>query len=132
MNKNNLKKFLDITENINEKELSLENCNNEQAKINAKMVKALFDIALDDQVTVYFDGVYVEEPYEGLEFKTLEEEFYYYNNNSYLVFVDDNNFKVKFKIRNLHGYDFDMVYKVTEKACNYTKAHPSVSKYKLY
>lgn len=132
MNKNYLRVFLGITEDIKEKDLSLDTCTKEQVDANTRKIKELFDIALDEQVTVYFDGVYVEEPYEGLEFKTLEEEFYYYNNNSYIVFVDDSGFKVRFKIRYLQGYDFDMVYKVTEKACNYTKAHPNVSNYKLY
>ena len=113
MNKNNLKVFLGITEDIKEKDLSLDTCTKEQVDANTRKIKELFDIALDEQTTVYFDGVYVEEPYDGLEFKTL-------------------GFKVRFKIRYLQGYDFDMVYKVTEKACNYTKAHPNVSNYKLY
>ena len=81
---------------------------------------------------LYFDGTPVDEPYDGLEFKTLEEEFYYNNGNSYLVFRDTNNFEVTFKIKYLKGYDFKIVYKVVEKAVNCTKANPGLSKYKLY
>ena len=66
------------------------------------------------------------------EFKTIEEEFYYYNSNSYLVFKDNIGDQVCFKIKFLKEYDFEKVYKVVEKACNYTKAHPEVSEYKLY
>lgn len=127
MNKNTLRKFLNIDKNLKGMDLSLDILTD-----NKERIKKLFDIALEEEFTVYFDGRYVEEPYDGLEFKTIEEEFYYYNSNSYLVFKDNIGDQVCFKIKFLKEYDFEKVYKVVEKACNYTKAHPEVSEYKLY
>lgn len=132
MNIFDFKGFLGLPKDIKEKDLSFDACKKDEIEANKERIKKLFDVALDEQVIVYFDGVYSEEPYDGLEFKTLQEEFYFYNNNSYLVFVDNNDFKVRFRIRYLQNYEFEKVYKVTEKACNYTKAHPEVSDYKLY
>lgn len=131
MNKNNLKNFLNIDEDVQNKDLSLDACNEKEFEANKK-IKNLFDIALEERFLLYFDGRYVMEPYDGLEFKTLEEEFYYNNGNSYLVFSDSNDFKVTFKIKYLREYNFNMVYKVVEKAVIYTKANPDVSDYKLY
>lgn len=127
MNKNTLIKFLDIDKNIKGIDLSLDTVGTNSERINK-----LFDIALEEVFLLYYDGRYVEEPYEGLEFETMEEEFYYYNGNSYLVFEDYTGFKVSFKVKCLKEYEFSKVYKVVEKACNYTKAHPEVSEYKLY
>ena len=116
-----------------EVDLSLDTCHKDEVEVNKERINKLFDIAMNESVIVYFDGRYVEEPYDGLEFKTEEEEFYYYNSSSYIVFVDDYNFKVRFKIRYLKDKNYKPdVYKVVEKACIYTKAHPEVSDYKLY
>gem|GEM_PF-5169007 len=111
----------------------MDTCHKDEVEVNKERINKLFDIAMNESVIVYFDGRYVEEPYDGLEFKTEEEEFYYYNSSSYIVFVDDYNFKVRFKIRYLKHKNYKPdVYKVVEKACIYTKAHPEVSDYKLY
>ena len=133
MNKLSFKDFLNLKTRAQEVDLSLDTCHEEEVEVNKERINKLFDIAMNETVTVYFDGRYVEEPYDGLEFKTEEEEFYYYNSSSYIVFVDDYNFKVRFKIRYLKDKNYKPdVYKVVEKACIYTKAHPEVSDYKLY
>ena len=133
MNKLSFKDFLNLKTRAQEVDLSLDTCHKEEVEVNKERINKLFDIAMNESVIVYFDGRYVEEPYDGLEFKTEEEEFYYYNGSSYIVFVDDNNFKVRFKIRYLKDKNYKPeVYKVVEKACIYTKAHPEVSDYKLY
>ena len=133
MNKMSFKDFLNLNTMAQEVDLSLDTCHKEEVEVNKERINKLFDIAMNDSILVYFDGRYVEEPYDGLEFKTEEEEFYYYNGSSYIVFVDDNNFKVRFKIRYLKDKNYKPeVYKVVEKACIYTKAHPEVSDYKLY
>jgi hypothetical protein len=133
MNKLSFKDFLNLKTIAQEVDLSLDTCHKEEVEVNKERINKLFDIAMNESVIVYFDGRYVEEPYDGLEFKTEEEEFYYYNGSSYIVFVDDNNFKVRFKIRYLKDKNYKPeVYKVVEKACIYTKAHPEVSDYKLY
>ena len=133
MNKMSFKDFLNLNTIAQEVDLSLDTCHEEEVEVNKERINKLFDIAMNDSILVYFDGRYVEEPYDGLEFKTEEEEFYYYNGSSYIVFVDDNNFKVRFKIRYLKDKNYKPeVYKVVEKACIYTKAHPEVSDYKLY
>ena len=133
MNKLSFKDFLNLNTIAQEVDLSLDTCHEVEVEVNKERINKLFDIAMNDSVLVYFDGRYVEEPYDGLEFKTEEEEFYYYNGSSYIVFVDDNNFKVRFKIRYLKDKNYKPeVYKVVEKACIYTKAHPEVSDYKLY
>ena len=133
MNKLSFKDFLNLKTRAQEVDLSLDTCHKEEVEVNKERINKLFDIAMNDSILVYFDGRYVEEPYDGLEFKTEEEEFYYYNGSSYIVFVDDNNFKVRFKIRYLKDKNYKPeVYKVVEKACIYTKAHPEVSDYKLY
>ena len=133
MNKLSFKDFLNLNTIAQEVDLSLDTCHKEEVEVNKERINKLFDIAMNDSILVYFDGRYVEEPYDGLEFKTEEEEFYYYNGSSYIVFVDDYNFKVRFKIRYLKDKNYKPeVYKVVEKACIYTKAHPEVSDYKLY
>ena len=133
MNKLSFKDFLNLKTRAQEVDLSLDTCHKEEVEVNKERINKLFDIAMNESVIVYFDGRYVEEPYDGLEFKTEEEEFYYYNSSSYIVFVDDYNFKVRFKIRYLKDKNYKPeVYKVVEKACIYTKAHPEVSDYKLY
>ena len=133
MNKLSFKDFLNLKTRAQEVDLSLDTCHKDEVEVNKERINKLFDIAMNESVIVYFDGRYVEEPYDGLEFKTEEEEFYYYNGSSYIVFVDDNNFKVRFKIRYLKDKNYKPeVYKVVEKACFYTKAHPEVSDYKLY
>ena len=65
-------KIEDIDKNLKGMDLSLDTLTD-----NKERIKKLFDIALEEEFTVYFDGRYVEEPYDGLEFKTIEEEFYY-------------------------------------------------------
>ena len=133
MNKLSFKDFLNLKTRAQEVDLSLDTCHKDEVEVNKERINKLFDIAMNESVLVYFDGRYVEEPYDGLEFKTEEEEFYYYNGSSYIVFVDDYNFKVRFKIRYLKDKNYKPdVYKVVEKACIYTKAHPEVSDYKLY
>ena len=133
MNKLSFKDFLNLKTRAQEVDLSLDTCHKDEVEVNKERINKLFDIAMNESVLVYFDGRYVEEPYDGLEFKTEEEEFYYYNGSSYLVFVDDYDFKVRFKIRYLKDKNYKPeVYKVVEKACIYTKAHPEVSDYKLY
>ena len=133
MNKLSFKDFLNLNTIAQEVDLSLDTCHKDEVEVNKERINKLFDIAMNESVIVYFDGRYVEEPYDGLEFKTEEEEFYYYNSSSYIVFVDDYNFKVRFKIRYLKDKNYKPdVYKVVEKACIYTKAHPEVSDYKLY
>lgn len=132
MNKLSFKDFLNLKTKAQEVDLSLDTCHKEEVEVNKERINKLFDIAMNETVTVYFDGRYVEELYDGLEFKTEKEEFYYYNSSSYLVFVDDENFKVRFTIRSIKNKNYAKVYKVVEKACIYTKAHPEVSDYKLY
>lgn len=132
MNKLSFKDFLNLRTKAQEVDLSLDTCHEEEVEVNKERINKLFDIAMNETVTVYFDGRYVEELYDGLEFKTEKEEFYYYNSSSYLVFVDDENFKVRFTIRNIKNKNYAKVYKVVEKACIYTKAHPEVSDYKLH
>ncbi len=133
MNKLSFKDFLNLKTRAQEVDLSLDTCHKDEVEVNKERINKLFDIAMNESVIVYFDGRYVEEPYDGLEFKTEEEEFYYYNSSSYIVFVDDYNFKVRFKIRYLKDKNYKPdVYKVVEKACIYTKAHTEVSDYKLY
>ena len=133
MNKLSFKDFLNLKTRAQEVDLSLDTWHKDEVEVTKERINKLFDIAMNESVIVYFDGRYVEEPYDGLEFKTEEEEFYYYNSSSYIVFVDDYNFKVRFKIRYLKDKNYKPdVYKVVEKACIYTKAHPEVSDYKLY
>ncbi len=132
MNKLSFKDFLNLNTKAQEVDLSLDTSHKVEVEVNKERINKLFDIAMNETVTVYFDGRYVEELYDGLEFKTEKEEFYYYNSSSYLVFVDDENFKVRFTIRNIKNKNYAKVYKVVEKACIYTKAHPEVSDYKLY
>ena len=119
MNKLSFKDFLNLNTKAQEVDLSLDTSHKVEVEVNKERINKLFDIAMNETVTVYFDGRYVEELYDGLEFKT--------------EFVDDNNFKVRFKIRYLKDKNYKPeVYKVVEKACIYTKAHPEVSDYKLY
>ena len=132
MNKMSFKEFLNLNTIAQEVDLSLDTCHKEEVEVNKERINKLFDIAMNETVTVYFDGRYVEELYDGLEFKTEKEEFYYYNSSSYLVFVDDEDFKVRFTIRSIKDKNYAKVYKVVEKACLYTRAHPEVSDYKLY
>ncbi len=136
MKEYDLKKYLNIESKRNDIIL----CDDEFQKLDANQIetekfkiKMLFDIALDSDFIIYFDGRYVIEPYDGLEFKTEEEEFYYNNCKSYIVVVDEkHNFIVRFRIKWLQGLPYEKVYKLVERACNYTKAHPEVSDYKLY
>ena len=105
MNKLSFKDFLNLKTIAQEVDLSLDTCHKEEVEVNKERINKLFDIAM----------------------------FYYYNSSSYIVFVDDYNFKVRFKIRYLKDKNYKPdVYKVVEKACIYTKAHPEVSDYKLY
>ncbi len=132
MNKNTLKEFLNLDGKSKAYDLNLDNCKNNEYDITKKQIKQLFDIALEDKFILYFDGVPVDDPYDGLEFKTLEEEFYFNNGNSYLVFRDEEGTEVLFKIKCLKEYDFEKVYKVTEKAVIYTQSNSQISKYKFY
>ena len=131
MIKTDLKAFLNLDErpkNPNRKDISLD----AQEDVNRERIKKLFDIALEDKFMLYFDGTAVDDPPDGVEFKTIEEIFFYNNGNSYLVFRDSNNFEVAFKIKWLREYDFQTVYDITKKATECTKANPHLSKYKLY
>ena len=132
MNKNTLKEFLNLDGKSKAYDLNLDNCKNNEYDITKKQIKQLFDIALEDKFILYFDGVPVDDPYDGLEFKTLEEEFYFNNGNSYLVFRDEEGTEVLSKIKYLKEYDFEKVYKVTEKAVIYTQSNSQISKYKFY
>ena len=132
MNKNTLKEFLNLDGKSKAYDLNLDNCKNNEYDITKKQIKQLFDIALEDKFILYFDGVPVDDPYDGLEFKTLEEEFYFNNGNSYLVFRDEEGTEVLFKIKCLKEYDFEKVYKVKEKAVIYTQSNSQISKYKFY
>lgn len=128
MKKNTLFGFLNLDKNIKGVDLSLDNLEDNKERINK-----LFDIALDEKYILFYDGRFVDDPYDGYEFQSLEEEFYYNNGNSYLVFQDKNTEeKVSFKVKSLKDYDFDTVYKIVEKAVEYTKEHPEVSEYKIY
>lgn len=97
-------------------------------------IDKLFYLGLskDNKFDMYFYGVPVPEPYDGYEFGSEEEEFYYNNSRSYIVFRDKFNCKVKFKLKTLKYYDFDLVTEVVKKAIEYTKEHPEVAKYKVY
>lgn len=136
MNKINLKEFMGIDDDVNDIIL----CDDEFSKpsdvvIGMEKVKIamLMDVVLNTNLIIYFDGRYVMEPYEGMEFKDEEEEFYYYNSKSYLVVVDEeNNFTVRFRIKWIKDLDFTKVCDVVREACKYTKSHPEVSDYKLY
>lgn len=130
MSKNTLKEYLGVDVKDKRYDLSLDACESKEA--NQKRIKQLFDIALEEDFILYFDGVAVDDPYDGLDLSDLKDEFYYNNGNSFLVFEDKDGFKVSFKIKYLKEYDYERVYKVTEKAVEYTKKHPEVSKYKLY
>ena len=72
MNKNTLKEFLNLDGKSKAYDLNLDNCKNNEYDITKKQIKQLFDIALEDKFILYFDGVPVDDPYDGLEFKTLE------------------------------------------------------------
>lgn len=108
----------------------------EEQRVNFKddivKIKELFKNAFRLDYIVYFDGRFVDFPYDGYEFKDLKDEFYYNNGNSYLVFKDETGFEVAFKIKYLKDFKFRKVYRLVKKACDYTKSHPGVSKYKLY
>lgn len=132
MKENTLKNFLGITGDV--KEIALCECpvNSKEFNIEKQLIDRLFNIALEKRFVLYYDGRYVMEPYDGLEFKTEEEEFYYNNNNSYLVFQDITDVKVRFKIRYLSEYEYKRVYEVVKLAVDFTKKHPEVSDYKLY
>lgn len=127
MNKNTLVEFLNIDKNIKGLDLSLDTID-----VNKERIEKLFDVALEEKYVIFYDGRFVDDPYDGYEFKTLEEEFYYNNGNSYLVFEDETGYRVSFKVKCLKEYNFDIVYKIVEKAVMYTKSHPEVSEYKLY
>lgn len=130
---NTLKEFLEIREDVkNKKDISLDACDNSECEINKNRINKLFNIALKEEFILFYDGRYVPEPWDGLEFETMEEEFWYNNGDSHLVFEDEKGTQVTFKIKYLKEFDFDLVYKVVEKATIYTKAHPEVSDYKLY
>ncbi len=135
MKENNLKDFLGLKD-VKEKELIL--CNDKlkypsknTLKKDMRLIKKLID-ATDGRFIIYFDGRYVDFPYDGLEFKSEKEEFFFNNWNSYIVFVDDTGFKVRFKIKWMEMLPYEKVYKLVEIGYYYTKAHPEVSKYKLY
>ncbi len=132
MDENTLKSFLNLKEEGKRKNIDLDDCNEEERVRNEDVIKRLFDIALERRFLIYFDGTAVDEPYDGLEFKNLEDEFYYNNGNSYLVFRDIQNTEVAFKIKYLKKYDFKKVYKIVENAVKCTMKNPELSKYKLY
>lgn len=127
-----LKSFLKITEEVMEIELGKDKTNKATIEADNDRIKMLFDIALLDKFVMYFDGGYVDDPYDGLEFKTEEEEFYYNNGRSYLVFEDESGFKVRIRIPCLKIFEYQNVCEVVIKAIEYTKAHPEVSEYKFF
>ena len=103
MSKNTLKEFLELDVNVKRYDLSLDACKDKEA--NQKRIKQLFDIALEEKFILFFDGVAVDDPYDGLDLSELKDEFYYNNGNSFLVFEDKDGFKVSFKIKYLKEYD---------------------------
>ena len=144
-----LKALLKLAKNIRNVELCKEGCQEEYYK-DKKKIKEIFDIAYRDiskgeeikDYILYFDGVAVDEPYDGLEFKSEEEEFYYNNAESKLVILieDDAEFKISFKIKHLKQFniDYNKVYTVVKYATEITKKsqmHPLksawLSSYKL-
>jgi len=76
--------------------------------------------------TMYFEGHGVEEPYEGYEFESCEEEFYYNNNSSYLVLLNEEGIKSKFPIQDLKEYfSFDEICSMVRFAsCNSKNIEP--------
>lgn len=126
-----LKSFLRVTDEVTEIELGKEKEDKATIEADINRIKMLFGIALEDKFVMYFDGGYVDDPYDGLEFKTEEEEFYYNNGRSYLVFEGDKGFKVRIKIPALKIFSYQSVCEVVIKAIDYTKAHPDVSEYKF-
>ena len=106
MIKTDLKAFLNLDEkpkNPNRKDISLD----AEEDINRERIKKLFDIALEDKFMLYFDGTAVDDPPDGMELTTIEQQFFYNNGNSFLVFRDDENFEVAFKIKYLREYNFN-------------------------
>lgn len=139
----NLKDFLGVTADVSEKELCSEELilNKDKSDIleeEKTQIKKLFNLALendlefDDEFKMYFYSVYVDEPYDGYDFKDKKEEFFYNNGESFIVFEDKNGFKVKFKIRNLKNFKFKYVYKVVKRAIEYGEKHPGISNYRNY
>ena len=131
MNKNSLKDFLELNiepTNLNRKDISLD----AEEEINKERIKKLFGIALENKFMLYFDGTAVDDPPDGMELTTIEQQFFYNNGNSFLVFRDDENFEVAFKIKYLREYNFNKVYEITRIANKKTKANPELSNYKLY
>ena len=128
---NTLKEFLEIREDVkNKKDLSLDACNNSVCELNRNRINKLFNIALKEDFILFYDGRAVDDYWDGVD-PTPIEEFWHNNGNSYLVFEDEKGTQVTFKIKYLKEFDFDLVYKVVEKADKYTRAHPEVSSYKL-
>ncbi len=127
MQKNILKDLLGVEEDV--KEVTL------KAK-DKKMIKRLLKIAPKNHYIFYFDVGYVDDIYDGYEFKDEEEEFYYNNSNSYLVFRDITDFEVRIKISTIEKIKeiitFEEMCALTSQAIEYTKKHPSLSKNKLY
>lgn len=128
----NLRSFLNIPEGVKEIELGKEKTDKAKVEADNDIIKMLFDIALEDKFVMYFKGGYVDDPYDGLEFKTEEEEFYYNNGRSYLVFVGNTGFTVKIKIPCLKMFRYQDVRKVAIKAIKYSNAHPGLSDYPLH
>ncbi|MBO5477670.1 MAG: hypothetical protein J6A15_07970 [Clostridia bacterium] len=133
MNKvDNLRSFLNIPEEVKEIELGKDKTDTAKFEADNDIVKMLFDIALEDKFVMYFKGGYVDDPYDGLEFKTEEEEFYYNNGRSHLVFVGDNGFTVKIPIPRLKIFDYQDVRKVAIKAIKYSNSHEGLTDYPLH
>lgn len=128
----NLRSFLNIPEEVEEIELDKYKTDTAKFEADNDIVKMLFDIALEDKFVMYFKGGYVDDPYDGLEFKNEEEEFYYNNGKSYLVFVGDNDFTVKIPIPRLKIFDYQDVRKVAIKAIQYSNSHEGLTDYPLH
>lgn len=123
----NLKSFLNIPEEVEKLELGKDRIDKAKVEADNDRIKMLFDIALEDKFVMYFKGVYVDDPYDGLEFKNEEEEFYYNNGKSYLVFRGTTDFEVKIPIPCLKMFPYSKVRKVAIKAIKYSNAHPGLS-----
>ena len=133
MNKvDNLRSFLNIPEEVEEIKLDRYKIDTAKFEADNDIVKMLFGIALEDKFVMYFKGRFVDDPYDGLEFKTEEDEFYYNNGRSDLVFVGDKGFKVIIPIPRLKIFDYQDVRKVAIKAIKYSNSHEGLTDYPLH
>lgn len=126
-NNNLLRDLLGVEEDVKEVTLGVR---------DKMMIKRLLKLAPKKRYLFYFDLRYVDEIFDGYEFKDEEEEFYYNNSESYFVFRDITDFKVKIKISTIEKIKeiitFEDMCTLTAQAIECTKKHPSFSKNKVY